>query len=42
MVRLSWTGEFAQASQRFDLTQPYRPRGASTTRLTTATAGLMP
>ena len=40
-VRLSETGEFAQASQKIDLTQPYRPRGASTTRLTTATAGLM-
>jgi hypothetical protein len=39
---LGLTGRLAEACQRFDLTQPYRPRGASTTRLTTATAGLMP
>ena len=32
----------AQACQKTDLTQPYRPRGTSITRLTTATAGLMP
>jgi hypothetical protein len=36
------TGRLGEACQRIDLTQPYRPRGASTTRLTTATAGLMP
>ena len=39
---LELTGERAQPSQKIEVTQPYRPRGASTTRLMTATAGLMP